>query len=116
MTRPSLPPDPFDQPAPEPLEAVLDGPERVKDHVSTMLSTVSMLAVSGGLGWGLWPHLGPWSIAIAGVLLGILVAGADAARAPKPAPMAPPEPVKRPTVPGPSDPGRLHAKGPGATP
>lgn len=94
-------------------ELVLDGPaERVKEHVGTALSTAAMLAVSGGVGWGLFAVLGPWAVAIGGAVLGVLVMISDAARAPKPLPEA--EPDRRPVaLPGPTDPGNVHANGPG---
>lgn len=89
-----------------------DGPDLVKEHTSTFLSTLSMLAVAGGLGWGLWPYLAAWSLCIGGALLGLLVAVADQMRKPSEAVAAPA--VARTAPPGPSDPGNLHVGGVGA--
>jgi len=92
-------------------------PERTKEHVSTVLSTVAILAIVVGLTWGLWPHIGPWSLCAGGVALAVLVTIADSARKPDalPAVEPDPEPVTKPLVPGPTDAGNLHAKGPGAS-
>lgn len=92
---------------------VADGPDLVKEHASTLLSTLSMLAVVIGLGWGLWPYLGPWSLCIAGVLLGLIVSITDQMRKP-PADPPPADAPQKPKLPGPSDPGTLHVGGAGA--
>ena len=106
----------------EPVESGLwvttDPPEvaaTMKERISTLLSTVAMLAMAGGVGWGLWPHLGPWAVAIAGLLLALMVSFADHARkTPDVDEAEPPPKPSKPVPPGPTDPGNLHTKGPGS--
>jgi hypothetical protein len=97
-------------------------PELVKEHLSTLLSVAAMLAVAVGLGWGLWIYglgsgrgggWGPYGLIPAGLLLAFMTAVAASGRDRRPEPIEPPE---KPPVPGPTDPGRLHARGPGARP
>lgn len=92
---------------PEPIERV----ELLKEHVSTWLSVVAMLAMSGGVGWGLWARFGPYALFFGGALLATFVMISDAGRRPKPLHVAAPE--RKAEVPGPSSAGNLHAKGPG---
>jgi hypothetical protein len=109
-TQPDLPPDPRVW-----VEADDDHPaELVKEHASTLLSNVAVVAVAVGVGWGLWPHVGPWALCAAGLTLAALIGVADWLRRPRPLPEAPGE--AQPQPPGPSDPGRLHTRGPGAKP
>lgn len=105
-------------PGPPPLASVPDDrdPELTKEHISTVLSTVAILAIVVGLTWGLWPRLGPWSLMIGGGLLAVLVVLSDTARRPIAAADPGPAGPAKPTVPGPSDPGNMHAKGPGSRP
>lgn len=89
-------------------------PDTAKEHVSTALSTAAILAIVAGVGLGLWPHWGPWSLTAAGVLLAVLVAWTDSMRRPpKPVPALALTPVRKP-LPGPESPGTMHVKGPGA--
>lgn len=88
--------------------------DAMKERISTWLSTLAILAMAGGLGWGLWPHLHAWCLPIAGAALALMVLWADLARRP---PEAKPEPVlEEPPPPGPTDPGRVHVRGPGVRP
>jgi hypothetical protein len=115
MTRPT--PETSGPRQPEPDTFVIDpevdtAAEALKERISTVLSAAAMLTMSGGVAWGLWPWLGPFAIAVGGLLLALFVGLADSARRPEP------ETIKRPgrrPVPGPSDPGNLHARGPGST-
>ena len=86
--------------------------EDLKERVSTVLSTLAMLAISGGSAWALWDRLGPLCVVVGGFVLAISVGYSDAARRPKSLTV---KSDRKKSVPGPSDPGRLHAKGPGAT-
>jgi hypothetical protein len=86
--------------------------EALKERLSTWLSTVAIGLFVTGLVLGCWPHWGAWSLCVGGATLGISVAYADAARAPKPVKL-PPTPDK-PSPPGPTSAGNLHTKGPGA--
>lgn len=89
-----------------------------KERVSTMLSTVAVLAITVGVTWGLWAHIGPWALCAGGLVLALMVqladnarrassGGADGLRAQSTAP-------NEPGPPGPTSPGNLHTKGPGA--
>lgn len=86
--------------------------EALKDRISTWLSTVALVAMAGGVGWGVWPWLGPFAVAVGGGLLALFVVMADAGR--KPVAVTAERPGRGP-VPGPTDAGMMHAKGPGAT-
>jgi len=99
------------------LEPVSDeAAEHLKEVVSTLLSAGAMVAVAGGVGWGLWPWLGPFAVAVGGLLLTVFVVIADAGRRPRPETVERSRSYRDSPVPGPSAPGKLHAKGPGATP
>jgi hypothetical protein len=83
--------------------------EGLKEVVSTVFDAGAMLAVSAGVGWGLWPLLGPWSLALAGVLLAALTALSSWLRRPKTIPE--PAEVEPEVQPGPQHPGTLHVIG-----
>lgn len=87
-----------------PLERI--GPAATANQVSVGLDAVAALGVATGVGWGLWPVLGPFAIAIAGVLLGLIVYLSDMARELRPEQQALPD-VDAP-APGPS---RVHVSG-----
>jgi hypothetical protein len=87
--------------------------ETVKEHVSTLLSNVAILAMVVGLTWGLWSHLGPWALCAGGFALAVLVSVTDFARRPQLLPEAEPAPPPK-GPPGPTSAGNLHTKGPGA--
>lgn len=95
-------------------------PELAKERISTWLSAASMVMVVVGLTWTLWPRLGPFALVLGGCLLGVLVGVADALRDrdSKPEPEAAGVPPTAPAMPlpGPSDPGLRHTKGPGSKP
>jgi len=87
------------------------GPETIKEYVSTALDVAALIAVCGGVGWGLWPYLGPWAVVIAGVLLSLINLVAGAARQPKTLPpVVEDDPTPEPP-PGPQHPGNLHVSG-----
>jgi hypothetical protein len=95
-----------------------DGPDMLKERISTALSTVAVLMLTAGLTWGLWPETGPWALSWGGALLAFLVTAMDRARRPvipehpiKAQSTAPPKPL-----PGPTDAGNLHTRGPRSKP
>ena len=87
--------------------------ESLKEVVSTLLSAVAMLAMATGATWAAWEPFGPIALTVGGVLLTLLLAISDAARRPKPETIETTRASKAP-VPGPTDAGRMHARGPGA--
>lgn len=92
---------------PEPVD-----PERVKEHVGTLLDSLAMLAIGGGVAWGLWPYLAAFAIAVGGVALAAMNAAASLLREPAPEPEQLEPPTLLPTpLPGPEDEGTLHVSG-----
>lgn len=83
--------------------------EGLKETLSTLLDVAAMLAVAGGVGWGLWAVIGPWAVSVGGVLLFGMSALSSATRRP---PEAAPQVVEEPEIlPGPAHPGTLHVVG-----
>lgn len=89
-------------------------PDLAKERASTWLSVLAMLAISTGITLGLWIEAGwgPWSLCGGGLVLACMISYSDHARRPRDP--EPAEPAERKPVPGPTDPGNMHAKGPGA--
>jgi hypothetical protein len=96
------------------VDAEVAGVDALKERLSTLLSVVALLAIAGGTGWGLWEHIGPWSLVAAGFLMACMVGYTDYARRPPESETVTPQP-KRVPLPGPSHAGNLHVKGPGAS-
>jgi hypothetical protein len=99
-------------PSDELLLPTVESTDTSTHYVTLALDAVAALAVAAGVGWGLWPYLGPFAVAIGGVLLGLIVYLAEVIREPHPdlpEPASPPEPPRVP--PGPRDPGPLHVSG-----
>jgi hypothetical protein len=96
-----------DQPPPDGAE--FDG-ERLKELLSTFLDTSGILALAIGASWGLFSVVGPYAVAIGGVIvIGLNTVAGFSRRPPKddPVPVSPP-PARRP---GPEDPGNVHVSG-----
>jgi hypothetical protein len=74
------------------------------DRVSVVLDAVAVLGMAGGVGWGLWPWLGPFAVAVAGVLLSLLVFASSVLREPRREPPLHEAPRGRP---GPDGPARV---------
>src|SRR4051812_8369676 len=87
----------------------VDYVETTTRRASVWLDVVAMLAVAAGVAWGLWPWLGPFAIAIGGVLLALIVYVSDAINEPHPGIPAAVDSPQPP--PGPADPGNLHVSG-----
>jgi hypothetical protein len=101
-------------------------PDLTKERISTWLSAVAMLAISTGLVLGLWFEAGwgPWSLCVGGLVLAMMISYADHSRKVTSQPEPDPGQIEpgghpgrmRPTrrAPGPTSPGNIHTKGPGA--
>jgi hypothetical protein len=88
---------------PEPV----DLPERL----STLIDGAAILAVGAGIGWGLFSVLGPYAVAIGGLIAIVLNFAAGWLRS-RPEPVIEPEPVEAPAPPpGPEHPGNTHVSG-----
>ncbi len=97
------------------LEPVTDlKAEGLKDTISTLLSAAAILTMAVGVTWGVWPWLGPFALCSGALWVAVALAYSDAARQPKPVKL--PRRTGAAIAPGPSSPGNLHAKGPGAKP
>lgn len=120
MTTPAGPTPPSDAASPPADTAwmttteIAEGPDLAKEQVSTFLSTVALVMVTAGVTVGLWSHAGPWALCAGGVTLAVLVSFADYLRRPRPLPEVDPDPEPPKGPPGPTSPGNLHTKGPGA--
>lgn len=97
---------------PEPLDLV-EPYEPMKERLSTFLDTLGILAIAIGTAWGLFSVLGPYAVAIGGVIAIGLNALAGLARGRVVEPET--EPVEQPRLlrplPGPEDSGNLHVSG-----
>lgn len=88
-----------------------DADEQIKERLSTMLDTLGILALAIGSAWGLFSVVGPYAVAIGGVIVIGLNTIAGYARRPRQAePVAPVSPSPA-LPPGPHDPGNLHVSG-----
>jgi hypothetical protein len=86
--------------------------ESLKERLSTLIDVAGVLAIAAGIGWGLFPVVGPYAVAIGGVIVIVLNLVAGLLRRPPALPEVPvsPAPPGRP-APGPTDPGNLHVSG-----
>lgn len=101
MTQPDEPMVPIVEPDPEPL----------KELVSTVLDTLGILALAAGSAWGLFAVVGPYAVAIGGVIVIGLNTIAGFARRPREVGEAMPVSPPPAPPPGPQDPGTLHVSG-----
>lgn len=100
MTQPGdLPPD------------AADGSEPLKERLSTLIDVAGVLAVGAGVAWGLFAVVGPYAVAIGGVIVIVLNLVAGILREPRQVPEAPVSPAPVRPAPGPTDPGPLHVSG-----
>jgi hypothetical protein len=79
-------------------------------RVSLVLDAVAVLAVAAGVAWGLWRWLGPFSLAVGGVVVGVLVHLSEEVRKPRPL-RQPGRRAGSGPPPGPTHPGTLHVSG-----
>jgi hypothetical protein len=98
------------QPERTDVELTADLSEPLKERLSTWIDVAGVLGVAVGVGWGLFPVVGPYAVAIASVIVIGLNMVAGMLRRPAPLPDAPSAPVLRP-LPGPTDAGPLHVAG-----
>lgn len=87
-----------------------DAPGLLKERLSTWLDVGGGLCVAGGISWGLFGVLGPYAVAIGGVIVIVLnlLAGWLRSRPDDEEPVPTPEPKP---LPGPEDPGNVHVSG-----
>jgi hypothetical protein len=88
-----------------------DPGEPAKEIVSTALDLLGILALAIGSAWGLFSVVGPYAVAIGGVIVIGLNTIAGLSRRPRPEPVEPISPPVPSPPPGPADPGNLHVSG-----
>lgn len=89
------------------------GPEPVDlpEHLSTWIDGAAIAAIAGGTGWGLFAVLGPYAVAIGGLIAIVLNFAAGWLRS-RPLPLVVTEQDAEPTAPpGPEHPGNTHVSG-----
>lgn len=88
-------------------------PEQVDlpERLSTLIDGSAIVAVGAGVGWGLFSVLGPYAVAIGGVIaIGLNFAAGWLRSRPLPVVKAEPELTPSPP-PGPEHPGNTHVSG-----
>jgi hypothetical protein len=90
---------------------VAETDERLKERLSTLIDTAGILAVAAGSSWGLFSVVGPYAVAIGGVIAIGLNTIAGFARRPIQLDRVDPVSALPAPAPGPTDPGNLHVSG-----
>jgi hypothetical protein len=88
-----------------------DTSEALKERLSTGLDVLGGLAIAAGVAWGLFSVLGPYAVAIGGVIVIVLNLLAGVSRNHVPEPVQPDEPVAPAPQPGPEHEGNVHISG-----
>lgn len=89
------------------------GPERpdLPERLSTWIDSAGIVAVGAGSGWGLFSVVGPYAVAIGGVIvIGLNFAAGWLRSRPEPAEPVPVVDREAPP-PGPEHPGNVHVSG-----
>jgi hypothetical protein len=94
------------------VEPVRDDPDdALKERLSTLLDVAGGLAIAAGVAWGLFGVLGPYALAVGGVIVIVLNLLAGVARNWAPTPVEPEQPVAPAPPPGPEHEGNVHISG-----